>query len=549
MDKKDFKFRELYRKILLTLATEFSYSNDWQFVKICNQLINDENSYKLSKEILIAGLNEKDLNNFSDLVILSLMEYENSEIIHLIYSEDSGILEELTNDEKTICLVFEFCYNSVLRKILEPSYQNAESFIDDSADFGINDFIRLNTFILEKSEEEIEGYIKSLTTKGFFYESKEENTVYFTSRLERELEFLFEMENNLNTESADKDFHVYHDNLNNEKSCINLQEFFSHYGDGNITDINLLPINQQVKYIYKKLQKEPTYLYATEQMFDDFSLILNKHPNIELSDREKLESILKFSLLNKERKICLPPLLFVGPPGCGKTRLCKEISKIFGQKQAIFVSCGSGGGIQELCGSSPEYRNSSQGKILSSIWQASPGKNILNSLIILDEIDKPSYATSDPNFNLEPSLILLFEEENFTEFRDNFFPIKVNDFKPNFIATANKLDSIPEPIINRINIIHFRDYTKEEIKRIVIPELYSSFKKNLCVIDPTLSRKEIDIIYELSGGVTRKVKTGLIQYIGKIYTTKGKRKLTPKILNELLFITSSQEEKQIGFQM
>ena len=168
MDKKDFKFRELYRKILLTLATEFSYSNDWQFVKICNQFINDERGYKLSKETLIAGLNEKDLNNFSDLVILSLMEYENSEIIHLIYSEDSGILKELTNDEKTICLVFEFCYNSVLRKILEPSYQNAESFIDDSADFGINDFIKLNTFILEKSEEEIEGYIKSLTIKGFF---------------------------------------------------------------------------------------------------------------------------------------------------------------------------------------------------------------------------------------------------------------------------------------------------------------------------------------------------------------------------------------------
>lgn len=201
MSNQDFQFRELYKKILLGLLTieNFSYINNFRFIQIVNIFLNKNSSFKTSKDSLISALNETELNYIPDSVILDLMEYENPKKIQLLHSNKSSFLNSLSTTEKTICLVFEFCYNSILKEIIEPSYEDDYSS-ENSSDFDVDDFILLNQFILNKSKKQVEECIKNLTKKGVFIYSKEEDTLYYTLKIKKELELeaLFNFEEKFN---------------------------------------------------------------------------------------------------------------------------------------------------------------------------------------------------------------------------------------------------------------------------------------------------------------------------------------------------------------
>lgn len=303
--------------------------------------------------------------------------------------------------------------------------------------------------------------------------------------------------------------------------------------------------------IYKKLMIPATYLKADKQMFEDLYILINKHPN--LLNKDLLTSFLKNAiLLSKDSIIRIEPLLLVGNPGCGKSLFCRQLRELFKQDHDIFIPLGAGQGVDSIMGSTPDYKNASNGKILSSVWESMNNTNCLNSLIVLDELDKGCMysSASDPNQNVLPVLLQLLGDENRRHFKDNYFDVPLNGFLPNFIATANSLENIPESLLDRFNIINFRDYTKEELVSNIIPSQYEVFKNSHNNLVPeNLNQDEIEIIYEISKGKTRQIQTAINRYVAAIFDFEGQKHLLNSCELNSLLETSKLiwKPKQIGF--
>ncbi len=316
----------------------------------------------------------------------------------------------------------------------------------------------------------------------------------------------------------------------NKERCFSQEEFDNCYGYLADDLSNPASLTEFKKYyeIAKHLDYPLNYLEINGDMGEKFNQCLEKHPNI--IDIDKLRSWFKVSIQFSLSKMIYfdRPLLFVGPPGCGKTMLCKELSNIFGQNNRIFLPMGAGGGVSKLMGSTPEYKDARYGEILSSIWKANNTNTACcgNPIIIIDEIDKSclSNRTGDINQNLYPCLIQLFGDENRTSFRDNFFGLEIRNVFFNYLLTANELEPIPEPLLDRVNVIRFRDYNKNEMQNIVIPNKYKLFRETHSKVLPEkLNLKDIETIYDICGNSTRAFNEAIFWFVANFFDANGNR--------------------------
>ncbi len=224
----------------------------------------------------------------------------------------------------------------------------------------------------------------------------------------------------------------------------------------------------------------------------------------EIKDRIiEMLAVLKMSGGIKGQVICL-----VGPPGTGKTSIVRSLAKAMNRKY-VRIALGGVHDEAEIRGHRKTYIGAMPGRIIDAVDKAGTA----NPLILLDEIDKLGM-----DYKGDPSAALLeaLDGEQNNSFTDHYIEIPFDLSKALFITTANDLSTVPEPLLDRMEVIELRSYTREEKFNIAKKHLV---KKQLAANGLTSKMVSIkdDALYLLIDGYTREAGVRKLErIIGKV---------------------------------
>ena len=218
-----------------------------------------------------------------------------------------------------------------------------------------------------------------------------------------------------------------------------------------------------------------------------------------------------------------PIICLYGPPGVGKTSLGKSIAEAVGRKY-VRISLGGVSDEAEIRGHRRTYIGAMPGRIVKNLIKA--GSN--NPVMVLDEIDKVSERSN--NGDPQSALLEVLDPEQNSTFHDNFLDMDYDLSNVLFIATANTLQTIPRPLLDRMELIEVEGYLTEEKKEIARRHLV---------------RKE-QASYDFGEDAKINLPAPTIEYIIERYTREsGVRQLEKqiqKIFRKVAYLTSISED-------
>lgn len=245
---------------------------------------------------------------------------------------------------------------------------------------------------------------------------------------------------------------------------------------------------------YIEICLEIPYLTATEERIDipEVQKILDEDHDGLTKVKERIIEYLAALKLNPELKgqiICL-----VGPPGTGKTSIATSIARATNRK-FVRVSLGGVHDEAEIRGHRKTYIGSMPGRIVNALIEAKAN----NPLILLDEIDK---MASDMRGDPASAMLEVLDREQNKTFRDNFVELPIDLSNCMFITTANSLETISRPLLDRMEVIELRAYTRPEKYAIARNHLIPKQMKKHGLLS-RMFKMDDEAIYELIDCYTR----------------------------------------------
>jgi len=260
-----------------------------------------------------------------------------------------------------------------------------------------------------------------------------------------------------------------------------------------------------------------------------------KFPNFKKAIEYYVEQ-LHLCDITDERYIEFKPLLLTGIPGVGKTQFCYEVAATLNLNLNI-IQCSSTTAGFVIGGGSSQWGGARPGKVHTVLRDSKEA----NPFILLDELDKMS---GDRHYDCYGSLYSLLEKTTAKTFIDELIELPLDCSRINWIATANDISSIPEPILSRFSIVKIREPNKDEVVKITSSIYADILKENKW--GKRFSDKLNDNLVSLLADVSpRQIKSVLINGCGRAVRQRKCEQYELEIGD--IELTLSDKKPSIGF--